>query len=73
MTEEKLARWRAQAEAQRLQDKDSAVSRARASRLSRENADDEANEDSILNDDNIGGPRGSARRTVVERMRELKI
>ena len=71
--EEKLARWRAQAEAQRLQDKDSAVSRARASRLSRENADDEANEDSILNDDNIGGPRGSARRTVVERMRELKI
>jgi hypothetical protein len=69
--EEKLARWRAQAEQLRLQDKDSAVSRALASRLSRE--EDEGSEDAVLADDNIGGPRGSARRTVVERMRELKI
>ena len=69
--EEKLARWRAQAEQLRLEDKDSAVSRARASRLSREEF--AGSEDSVLSDDNIGGPRGSARRTVVDRMRELKI
>lgn len=69
--EEKLARWRAQAEKLRLQDKDSAVSRALASRLSREES--EGSEDAVLSDDNIGGPRGSPRRTVVDRMRELKI
>ena len=69
--EEKLARWRAQAEALRLQDKDSAVSRARASQLSRESSGE--TEEAVINNEIVGGPRGSARRTVVERMRELKI
>lgn len=68
--EAKLARWRRQAEELRLQDKDSAVSRARASRLSRT---DEEEQDPVLDDDLVGGPLGSPRRTVVERMRDLKI
>jgi len=70
--ETKLARWRLQAEQLRLQDKDSAASRARASRLSCESSEDSIDED-LLGDALIGGPRGSARRTVVERMRELKM
>jgi len=59
--EAKLARWRRQAEELRLQDKDSAVSRARASRLSRT---DEEEQDPVLDDDLVGGPLGSPRRTV---------
>jgi hypothetical protein len=71
--EEKLARWRAQAEQLRMQDKDSAVSRARASSLSRGKEDSEEVEDIVVGDELIGGPEGSARRTVVDRMRSLKI
>ena len=72
--EEKLARWRAQAEELRLKDKDSAVSRARASQTLLPDLDKVSNEaDEGLGDELIGGPRGTARRTVVDRMRDLKI
>ncbi len=72
--EEKLARWRAQAEELRLKDKDSAVSRARASQTLLLDLDKVSNEaDDGLGDELIGGPRGTARRTVVDRMRDLKI